>query len=240
MNMIYKNIQDKVKSGKTVTAVLLDPDKYSEQKLNYIVSVTDKTNVDFFLVGGSIISTPVDEFVRNLKEKTSKPVVLFPGSLLQLSTQADGILLLSLISGRNPDLLIGNHVIAAPLLKKSEIEIISTSYILVGTGKATAVEYMSNTKPIPENKSEIVIATALAGEMLGHKIIYLEAGSGASEPINKSLIKEIKSAISIPLMVGGGIRTRQQYQNAVEAGADIIVLGNVLEDNPDFLRELSS
>ncbi|GAB4285617.1 MAG: geranylgeranylglyceryl/heptaprenylglyceryl phosphate synthase [Marinilabiliales bacterium] len=236
MTTIYNYILDKSKTKKHINAVLLDPDNYNEEKLDYILNLAENNNVDFFLVGGSFVTTSLDNFIIKIKSKTNKNVILFPGSLLQLSKYADGILLLSLISGRNPEFLIGNHVIAAPFLSKSKIEVISTSYILISTGNVSSVEYISNTKPIPETKTDIILATAMAGEMLGHKMIYLEAGSGAQNPIDPKLIKRIKNTVNIPLIVGGGIKTEKQYNDALSAGADIIVLGNVLEKNPEFLN----
>jgi putative glycerol-1-phosphate prenyltransferase len=182
----------------------------------------------------------VDETVHALKRVTGIPILLFPGNVLQISPNADGILLLSLISGRNPEFLIGNHVIAAPVLKKIDIEIIPTGYILIENGRTTAVEYVSNTKPIPADKIDLTVATAMAGEMLGHKLLYLEAGSGALEPVNSEMIREVKKNTGIPLIVGGGIHTAAQARQIYHAGADIIVVGSVLEDNTEEFTSLLS
>jgi phosphoglycerol geranylgeranyltransferase len=221
-------------------ALLIDPDKHNEVSLSSTLSVVSKTQVDFILVGGSLVSTPIDHVIEIIKGATHVPVILFPGSLLQLSEKADGILLLALISGRNPDYLIGNHVLAAQFLKKSGIEIIPTGYILVDGKSVSSVEYISNTRPIPVEKPDIVVATAMAGEMLGHKLIYLEAGSGADRRINERVVKEVKKNITIPLMVGGGIRTPEEVSSLYRAGADIIVVGSAIEDRPGIIAEMVS
>jgi len=169
-----------------------------------------------------------------LKSKTSLPVVLFPGSAMQFAPNADGILFLSLISGRNPDFLIGQHVAVAPTVKQSGVEVIPTGYILIDGGSPTSVQYMSQTMPIPNTKPEIAVATAIAGELLGLKAIYLEAGSGAMVPVPAVLIQAVRKAITIPIIVGGGIRTREQYQSALDAGANLVVVGNGLEANPQL------
>ncbi|HEC41588.1 MAG TPA: geranylgeranylglyceryl/heptaprenylglyceryl phosphate synthase [Bacteroides sp.] len=226
--MIYSSILDKLKTGK-LFSLLVDPDKHDRNSLRAIGETASPETVDFILVGGSLVSGSVDETVSMLKESTNLPVILFPGNVLQISPLADGILLLSLISGRNPEFLIGNHVIAAPVLRKTELEIIPTGYILVENGRTTSVEYMSNTKPIPSDKIDLAVATAIAGEMLGHKLIYLEAGSGAKENINAGMIREIRLQISIPLIVGGGIHTPDQIRETYKAGADIIVVGSAIE-----------
>jgi phosphoglycerol geranylgeranyltransferase len=176
--------------------------------------------------------------VALLKEHSAVPVILFPGNVLQISPRADGILLLSLISGRNPEFLIGNHVIAAPILRKTNLEIIPTGYILIENGRTTSVEYMSNTKPIPADKIDLAVATAMAGEMLGHKLIYLEAGSGARDQVNARMIREVRSQISIPLVVGGGIENGEQIRDAYRAGADIIVVGSAIEKGAGGLEKL--
>jgi putative glycerol-1-phosphate prenyltransferase len=190
------------------------------------------------MVGGSLVSDSIDYCIDEIKKNSKLPVVLFPGSLLQISNKADAILLLSLISGRNPEYLIGNHVIASPILRKSKLEILPTGYMLVESGKVTSVQYISNTCPIPADKLDIAVATAVAGEMLGFKLIYLEAGSGAIQHVPVEMISAVKRNISVPLIVGGGIKTRSQLDNIFDAGADIVVIGNSLENNPDRLFEL--
>jgi putative glycerol-1-phosphate prenyltransferase len=173
-----------------------------------------------------------------IKSLTSIPIILFPGSPLQLSSQADALLLLSLISGRNAEYLIGNHVVAAPFLRESGIEIVPTGYMLINGGKQTSVSYMSNTQPIPADKPDIALATAMAGEMLGLKIIYLDAGSGAINPVPLNMIASIAAGVSIPVIVGGGIRTPDAVRNAYESGADVVVVGNATETNQSLLSEL--
>ena len=220
-------------------AVLIDPDKTDLRKLKKLVEAAVKAEIDFFLVGGSLLlKNNLDETVAAIRKYTKKKIYLFPGNPAQISKMADGILLLSLISGRNADLLIGHHVQAAPLLKKSKLHIIPTGYILVDGGRATTVSYISNTTPIPANKPEIAVCTAIAGEMLGLQTIYLEAGSGAQEPVPAEMIKMVKHNIKIPLIVGGGIRTIEHAKNAFRAGADIIVIGTAIEDDVNFLNDL--
>lgn len=236
--MIYNDIRDSCRNRKLL-AVLVDPDRYTDDSMTRLVQAALAAGIDYFLVGGSLVSRPVDQTVEFLKQSSDIPVILFPGSLLQISRKADALLLLSLISGRNPELLIGNHVIAAPVLKNSGLEIISTGYMLIEDGRSSSVEYISNTKPIPEGKPDIAIATALAGEMIGHSLIYLEAGSGASRHVPAALIRAVKDNIKIPLVVGGGIATGEDLQRVYSAGADMAVIGNILEKGVDRLAEIS-
>jgi putative glycerol-1-phosphate prenyltransferase len=238
--MISQLIENKVSTGKKLFALLLDPDKHTEQSLQDIVNRANSCNVDLIFIGGSLLNNDIDRSVQLIKEYTNIPVILFPGSLLQISNKADGILLLSLISGRNPDLLIGNHVIASAHIKRSKLEVLPTGYILIDGGKSTSVEYMSNTKPIPADKTDIAIATAMAGEMLGLKYIYLEAGSGAKSSINIEMIKQVSQNINIPLIVGGGLSSAKDVCNAAEAGADIIVVGTAIEKNSNILCEMAN
>lgn len=216
-------------------AVLIDPDKHNSSSLKKIIDLSDASGIDFYMVGGSLLREPVNHTIDLVKKSSTKPLILFPGNLLQLSDKVDAVLLLSLISGRNPELLIGNHVIAAPFIKKTGIETIPTGYILIGTGKTSSVEYISNTTPIPSDKIEIAVATAIAGEQLGHKLIYLEAGSGAMQPVPSKMIKEVKNNISVPLFVGGGIRTEKAITDACKSGADVIVVGNILEEKAGLI-----
>lgn len=220
-------------------ALLIDPDNHTDASLVNTLSVAGKASIDFILTGGSLVSKPIDHTVEIIKKTSPLPVILFPGSLLQLSEKADGILLLSLISGRNPDYLIGNHVLAAHFLKKSGLEIIPTGYILIDGKSVSSVEYISNTRPIPVEKPDIAVATALAGEMLGHRLIYLEAGSGADRRINERVVAEVRKNIKIPLMVGGGIRTPEDALNLFRAGADIIVVGSAAEEDPEILMSMA-
>ncbi len=230
-----------IKEGtkKKFFALLIDPENYSEKAMSTTIKLANKNNTDLILLGGSLVSETLERPIEFIKSLTNIPVFLFPGSLLQLSGKADGILLLSLISGRNPEFLIGNHVLAAPLIKKYGLETIPTGYILIGNSN-TSVEYMSNTNPIPSNKKDLAVATAIAGEMLGLKLIYLEGGSGANQPIPEETIRKVKMNISIPLAVGGGIRTGEDAFMAYKAGADIIVVGNSIEKNPELITEITN
>jgi len=219
-------------------ALLLDPDSYSTDRVNQLTAgLTPDQLPDYLFVGGSITKVHPGKLITELKRSTDIPVVLFPGNLLQLNDEADSILLLSLISGRNPELLIGTHVTAAPFLKKMKSEIIPTGYILINCGVKTSVEYISQTEAIPALKTDIAVATAIAGEMLGLKLIYLEGGSGASHPVPPGLIRSVRGNVSVPIIVGGGLRSAEHINDAYEAGADLLVMGNGYEDNPGLLKE---
>ena len=237
--MLYDFLKTKQNEEKQVV-LLIDPDKHSELSLCKLLDNSVLAGISFILIGGSLTSKSINENIILIKKYCKLPVFLFPGSLMQLCDHADGILLLSLLSGRNADFLIGNHVQAAPFLRRSNLEIIPTGYILIDCGQPTSVEYMSNTFPIPFNKPDIAVATAMAGEMLGLKLIYLEGGSGADKVIHTSLISEVKRNISLPLIVGGGIRTYQQAKDIFNAGADLIVIGTTAEENPDSIMEIAA
>jgi len=217
--------------------LLLDPDKAKGESLSNILRIAEEYKADLILAGGSLTFNTIDNLIDFIKANCKIPVVLFPGNLLQLSHKADAILLLSLISGRNPELLIGNHVIAAPYLKDVRSKLISVGYILISCGAKTSVEYISQTEAIPSEKPEIVVATALAGEMLGLGLIYLEAGSGASNPVPVEIIRAVRENISVPVAVGGGITNKDQIEEIFEAGADLIILGNGCEKRPELLIE---
>lgn len=234
---IYKRINNAAGSHKKLLAVLLDPDNYSQKSIQNWCRYTQK-QIDFFFVGGSLTNESIFKLVKSLKELTQIPIVLFPGNLLQIDENADALLLLSLVSGRNPELLIGNHVIAAPFIKKSGLESISTAYLLIESGITTSVEYISNTKPIPRTKTNIAVATALAAELLGFKQIYLEAGSGAIHHVPCEMIAAVRKEISLPIIVGGGIKSPDDLKKIYQAGADIAVVGNSLEQNPELIDEL--
>lgn len=235
--MIYEIIIEKLKKSK-LFALQVDPDKHDPSSLEAVAAAAQRNRVDYILAGGSLVFSPVEKTINILKQHTSIPVLLFPGNILQISNLADGILLLCLISGRNPEYLIGNHVIAAPLLKESGLEIIPTSYVLIENGRSTSVEYISNTKPIPADKTDLARATAMAGEMLGHRLIYLEAGSGALEPVSPGLIEAVRKSIGIPLIVGGGICKPEHVTSLYRAGADMIVVGNAVEKETEILDDL--
>ncbi len=223
--------------GERSIALLLDPDKARGKSLKTVLKTAAICKTDFIMAGGSLTFSSIDRLIDSVKEFSSIPVVLFPGNLLQLSHKADCILLLSLISGRNPELLIGNHVIAAPYLKNERHKVISVGYILVSCGSKTSVEYISQTEAIPSGKPELVTATAIAGEMLGLSMIYLEAGSGASKHIPLTVIESVRENISVPLAVGGGIKDKKEIEGIFKAGANLIVLGNGCEKNPELLAD---
>lgn len=222
--------------------VLIDPDKAAdEKKLLELLGMCAYAKSDFIFVGGSLmVDDRFEEVVQTIKANTKIPVIIFPGSPLQISKNADALLFLSLISGRNPELLIGNHVIAAPYLKKAGIETLSTGYILIDCGSSTTVSYISNTLPVPYNKPEIAACTALAGEMLGLSLIYLDGGSGAQNPVSEATIATVKKQIAVPLIVGGGIRSFEEAAKSWEAGADMIVIGTAIEKDPELLLKFSS
>ncbi|HNW56524.1 MAG TPA: geranylgeranylglyceryl/heptaprenylglyceryl phosphate synthase [Bacteroidales bacterium] len=228
--------QDKFPEKKSI-ALLLDPDKAKGDSLQNILNVAGESNPDYIFVGGSLTFNSIDNLIDAIRKKCSLPVVLFPGNLLQLTHKADKILLLSLISGRNPELLIGNHVVAAPFLHEVKEKVISVGYILINCGAKTSVEYFSQTEAIPSNKPDIVVATAMAGEMLGLKMIYLEAGSGATNSVPTNIIKAVRENISIPIAVGGGIKKKKEIEEIFNAGADLVILGNGCEKDPQLLND---
>lgn len=238
---ILKALENRCREGKKSIAVLVDPDKVdSPEQLNPLLRLANENCVDFFFVGGSLVTTTnLGEVIKHIKDNVSIPVVIFPGSSLQIDPSADALLFLSLISGRNADLLIGQHVIAAPILKNNKLEVMPTGYILINSGKTTSVAYISNTMPIPEDKFSLAACTALAGEMLGLRLIYLDAGSGAENEISAKMISTVRKTVGVPLIVGGGIDTSRKAITALEAGADVIVIGNALEKDPNLLTKIS-
>ncbi|MEM9545636.1 MAG: geranylgeranylglyceryl/heptaprenylglyceryl phosphate synthase [Bacteroidota bacterium] len=238
---LYNSFLEAKKSGKKKFVVLIDPDNMRLSKLEKVVELSKEANVDYFFIGGSlVVNDMLDMVLENIKKTTDIPMILFPGNSFQLSYKADGLLFLSLISGRNADLLIGKHVITAPFLKISPLEIMSTGYMLIDGGISTTVQYMSNTTPIPTDKDDIALCTAMAGEMLGLKMIYMDAGSGAKTPITASMINAVSTAIDIPLIVGGGIKSPEKAYENVKAGADVIVVGNAIEKDPQLILDISA
>ena len=234
---LYTFILKKKQQGKKLFAVLIDPDKFHSTE---VIQLAESAKADFILVGGSLLTTGnFEQCITAIKKTTHLPVIIFPGNNLQISKEADGLLLLSLISGRNPEFLIGKHVIAAPALKSSKLEIIPTGYLLIESGKPTTASYISNTVPIPHDKVDIALCTAMAGEMLGLKLIYLDAGSGALKPVSKEMIKEVGQQLQVPLIVGGGIKDAESAIIACEAGADIVVIGNAIEKEPALIEKIS-
>jgi phosphoglycerol geranylgeranyltransferase len=238
---IYAKLEYSSLTGQKLLAILIDPDDvHTDELLDKTVVALSKYPPDFILIGGSLISKgDIHHVAARLKKAAIAPVVLFPGDHLQLTGHIDATMLLSLISGRNPQFLIGEHVKSAVKLSQLNKEILSTGYMLIDCGASTSVEYISNTHPIPYSKNNIACATALAGEQLGMKLIYLEGGSGAEKPIHHSMIRAVKSTLTIPLFVGGGIRTVQMAEQIWEAGADVIVVGTAFFNNPSILKELT-
>ncbi|MCB0761001.1 MAG: geranylgeranylglyceryl/heptaprenylglyceryl phosphate synthase [Flavobacteriales bacterium] len=227
-------------SGKKQLAILLDPDKLVDSGMRQMVlRMINAAEVDMVFVGGSlIVDADYHATVEAIRKDCNKPVFLFPGSATQLTPHVDAVLLLSLISGRNADLLIGQHVLAAPQIRKWNLQTISTGYMLVDCGNPTTASYISATLPIPHNKPEIAAVTAMAGEMIGNRLIYLDGGSGAKVPVSPEMISRVKQSVRVPLIVGGGIRTYHDAQSAWDAGADILVIGTAVEENPDLLFDL--
>ncbi len=240
MKEIYKHIIQSKKEGNKLFSILIDPDKQNEKTLKSIIKKANNNKVDFFFVGGSLLTNDnLDLCISTIKTNSEIPVILFPGNSMQINNKADGILFLSLISGRNAEMLIGRQVITAPILKQSELEIISTGYMLVDSGKATTASYMSNTTPIPNDKNDVAVCTAMAGEMLGLKLIFMDGGSGAIQPISKEMITCVSENTGVPLIIGGGINSSQKAIENLKAGADIIVVGNAIEKNETLISEIS-
>lgn len=240
MQNIYNEILQSKKEKKKLLAILLDPDKITLDSLKVIIPKINQSPATHIFIGGSLVlANTIDEIIRELKQKTKLPVLLFPGNPSQISIEAHGILFLTLLSGRNPDFLIEHQVRAAPILKKSNLEIISTGYILIESGNQTAVASVSKTIPLPRHNTEIAVATSLAGQYLGNKLIYLEAGSGAALPVPLDTISLVSKKIEIPLIVGGGIRSGQGIKDAYAAGADLVVIGTAFENDTDFFANLN-
>src|SRR5579864_4341361 len=229
---IYETMLARKRKEQRSFAVLIDPDNVNTKKIEELTSLAVSAGVDYLFVGGSlVISNHLDEVVQKIRANCSIPVILFPGTPSQVSRYADGLLYLSLISGRNPELLIGQHVISAPAVRQSGLEIISTGYMVIDGGAPTTVSYITNSLPIPSDKYEIALCTAMAGEMLGMKLIYMDAGSGAKRAISESMIEKVSSYISVPLIIGGGITDPEKAYLNCKAGADVIVVGNAIEKN---------
>lgn len=238
---IYKQLQNHKATGHHSFAILIDPDQAAAEQLEHLLQLASDARVDYFFVGGSlVISKELDRVVQQIKHSSKVPVVLFPGSPTQLSPFADALLYLSLISGRNPELLIGQHVLSAPFVKASGLEIMPTGYMVVDGGAPTTVSYISNAAPLPADKSDIAMCTAMAGEMLGMQLIYMDAGSGARRPVSEALIERVAEQIRIPLLVGGGITDPEKAYRNCKAGADVIVVGNAIEKDPSLLKEMAA
>jgi phosphoglycerol geranylgeranyltransferase len=238
---VYQSLVDNKEQGKKSFAILIDPDHVTPSSLKQIAAMAVDAHVDYLFVGGSlVVSDHLDDSIQELKNHCSIPILLFPGSPSQISRHADALLYLSLISGRNADLLIGQHVISAPFVKRSGLEIISTGYMVIDGGAATTVSYISNATPIPADKADIALCTAMAGEMLGMKLIYMDAGSGAKKAITEEMISTVAKNIEVPLIVGGGIRDAEKAYLNCKAGADVIVVGNAIEKDPVLIAEMAA
>jgi phosphoglycerol geranylgeranyltransferase len=239
-NKILQHIQARKAQGLKSFTLLIDPDKFDEESCQALVSLEAFEKVDFVFVGGSLIQgLNIGQTIQLVKKHCQKPVIIFPGSNMHIDAQADGILLLSLISGRNPEFLIGQHVVAAPILRKSKVEILPTGYMLIEGGKPTTASYMSNTTPLPYDKPEVAACTAMAGEMLGLQLIYADTGSGAEKAISNKMVNMLSQSVHCPIIIGGGIRTANKAVEILEAGADIIVIGNAIESEPQLLVEVA-
>lgn len=238
---IYNSLTSRKQQGKKSFVVLIDPDKVNNSNMQQLIELAVTAQVDYFFVGGSlVISTYLDECLQLIKRNCTIPTILFPGSPSQVSKYADALLYLSLISGRNAELLIGQHVVSAPFVKKSGLEIMSTGYMVVDGGAPTTVSYISNANPLPADKNEIAMCTAMAGEMLGMSLIYMDAGSGAKRPIAESMIEKVAQSISVPLIVGGGIIEPEKAYLNCKAGADVIVVGNAIEKDASLIKEMAA
>ncbi|MEO6328123.1 MAG: geranylgeranylglyceryl/heptaprenylglyceryl phosphate synthase [Ginsengibacter sp.] len=238
---IYNSLVERKRLGKKSFAVLVDPDKVDDNKMQQLINVAVAARVDYFLVGGSlVISNYLDDCIRHIKKSCNIPAILFPGSASQVSKYADALLYLSLISGRNPELLIGQHVVSAPFVRQSGLEIMSTGYMVIDGGAPTTVSYISNAAPLPADKNEIAMCTAMAGEMLGMKLIYMDAGSGAKIPVTETMITQVAKSISVPLIIGGGITEPEKAYLNCKAGADLIVVGNAIEKDENLIMEMAS
>ncbi|SHI44171.1 putative glycerol-1-phosphate prenyltransferase [Hymenobacter daecheongensis DSM 21074] len=240
LTSLYETLSKRRARGQKSLAVLLDPDNLDEAGCRKLLQLSESHAVDYFFMGGSLVmNSHQASLIRLIKGLSTIPVLLFPSHSLHLDTQADGILLLSLISGRNPDFLIGQHVVAAPLLRASNLQILPTGYMLVDTGRQTTASYMSGTTPLPHDKPGIAACTAMAGEQLGLRLMFLDGGSGAKYPVSSSMIRAVRQAVELPIIVGGGLNTAEKAHDALAAGADIIVVGNQIEKAPEFLGEVS-
>lgn len=240
-NGLYILIKEKVKRNQKIFSVLIDPDKQNFAELLKTIHRCNESNIDFFLVGGSIITqVELDKTVHAIKENSKIPVILFPGNHSHISGKADGILFLSLISGKNPDFLIGNQLLATPTIRKTKLEVIPTGYLLVDCGKATTVLKVSETTPIDYHDDDVAETTALTGQLLGQKLIYIDGGSGAEKAISNNMIQRVKNSLNIPLIIGGGIRSAATAELVYKSGADIIVVGNGVEKNRSLISEIAS
>lgn len=240
MKNVYNDIiLPAYKEHKHLFAILIDPDKCSEERLSSIKTAMGEYTPDMILVGGSLVMGSTSDAVLTCQKFYPRtPVVLFPGDETQLTPIADAVMVLSLLSGRNPEYLIGQHVRASVKIKQMGLQTIPTGYILIDGGNITSVQYISNTMPIPREKTDIAVATALASEQLGHKMVYLEGGSGALKHVPLEMIKAVRKSITIPLIVGGGLKNAEDIRNVFDAGADIVVVGSAIERDPEIAKQI--
>lgn len=238
MGTVYDKILTDKAKGKKSLAVLIDPDHLDFAILKHKVELAVKSGIDYFFLGGSLIADDcLDKALDVIKENCSIPTVIFPGAVHQINPKADAILFLSLISGRNPEALIGKHVAAAPILKRSNMEVISTGYLLIDSGKPTTASYISDTTPIPHDKPQIASCTAMAGEMLGLKLCFMDGGSGAQNPVSDKMVHEVRKNVDCPIIIGGGIKTPEKVESLFNSGADIVVIGNAFDENPELISK---
>ena len=236
---VLNNILNNIFNNKKQLAVLIDPEKIRLEDVKSFVKKVNQSVANYIFVGGSTVPIDVTEpLVLEIKRYTNLPVVLFPGDVVQITDKANSLLFLSLLSGRNPAYLIGKHVEAIPRLKETGLEIIPTGYLLIENGETTMVQKVTETEPMPSKHIENIVNTALAGELLGMRLVYLEAGSGAKSPVSPEIIKAVSNDLSVPLIVGGGIKTKAQMQLAFDAGANLVVIGTALEKNEALFNEL--
>ena len=239
MKNLYQDILASISQKKKLLAVLIDPDKMAiEMVSGFIENVNKSIATHIFIGGSSVADTASEKLVKEIKSLTDLPIILFPGDVNQITNEADALLFLSLISGRHPDYLIGKHVESVSKLRKTNLEVIPTGYILIENGKETSVQRVTGTLPLSRQSTQIISDTAKAGELLGMKLIYLEAGSGAMHPVSAEIISTVKQDLNIPLIVGGGIRNKEQLDKAYKAGADMVVIGTAFEEDESFLNEL--
>ncbi|WP_417853930.1 geranylgeranylglyceryl/heptaprenylglyceryl phosphate synthase [Xanthomarina gelatinilytica] len=241
LETIYQQIIKAISKSEKLLAVLIDPDKMTIKMASQFIGKINQSLATHIFVGGSTVADfATEKLVSEIKKHTHLPIILFPGDVSQITGQADALLFLSLISGRNPEYLIGKQVASVSKLRQMHLEVIPTGYLLIENGKETAVQKVTGTEPMSKDSVQDIVDTAKAGELLGMKLIYLEAGSGALNPIDSTIINNVKKEISLPLIVGGGIRTKKQLEEAYNSGADLVVIGTAFEDNEALFEELAS
>ena len=239
-HQLLQDLRSRKAAMRPAFAVLADPDKIAPSEMPHLARLCNDAGVDYLLMGGSlVVMHQIDACIQRFKSESDIPVILFPGSPAQISPYADALLYLSLISGRNAEMLIGQHVVSAPAVKASGLEIMSTGYMVIDGGAPTTVSYISGAAPIPANKPDIALCTAWAGELLGHHLLYMDAGSGARLPVSGEMIEKVSTHTALPLFVGGGMRTTDDVRAAAISGATVVVVGNAIEQDPMLIQELA-